>query len=58
MQSNIEWEEVCKTFCERFGFELVFVNASSFGYQTKDGQLVHMYPEEMQEFLTRENHKC
>lgn len=49
--SNAEWEAICKTFCEKIGAELLFVNDDNFGYQTKDGQLVHMYANELEQYL-------
>lgn len=52
MNSNFtEWEEVCKVFCKKIGAELLFVNSDNFGYQDKDGNLVHMYADELAEYL-------
>lgn len=46
-----EWREVCQEFCNKIGAELLFVNSDNFGYETKDGQLVHMYADELAEYL-------
>lgn len=46
-----EWEEVCKEFCKQIGAELLFVNDDNFGYQDKDGSLVHMYADELETYL-------
>lgn len=46
-----EWKEICQTFCNKIGAELLFVNSDNFGYQTKDGELVHMYADELEQYL-------
>ena len=46
-----EWEAVCKKFCEKIGAELLFVNNDNFGYEDKDGNLVHMYASELEQYL-------
>lgn len=48
---NTEWIEICKAFCKKIGAELLFVNDDNFGYETKDGQLVHMYADELEQYL-------
>ena len=48
---NKEWEEICKEFCKQIGAELLFVNDDNFGYQDKDGSLVHMYADELETYL-------
>ena len=46
-----EWREICQTFCNKIGAELLFVNSDNFGYEAKDGQLVHMYADELEKYL-------
>lgn len=48
-----EWEAVCKAFCKKIGAELLFVNNDNFGYETKDGQLVHLYADELEQMLKK-----
>lgn len=48
------WEECCKNFCRQRNFTLLFVNAGDFGYQTPEGGLVHMYADEMKDYLEAE----
>ena len=48
---NAEWIYVCRAFCRKIGAKLLFVNDDNFGYETKDGQLVHMYADELEQYL-------
>ena len=50
-----EWTKICQAFCDKIGAELLFVNTDNFGYMTKDGQTVHMYADELAEYLNNEN---
>ena len=50
----IEWQQICKEFCKQRGFELLFVNSDNFGFQDKKGNLVHMYANELVEYLKNE----
>lgn len=44
-----DWKDICKKYCEDKGYILLFVNNSSFGYETKGGNLVHKYIDELKE---------
>lgn len=46
-----EWQDICKAFCKKNNYDLVFVNATDFGYMTEDGQCVHLYIDELAELL-------
>jgi predicted P-loop ATPase len=48
-----DWREICQAFANKFGYKLLFVNEESCGVETKDGQFMHVYAEEMAEFLRR-----
>lgn len=48
---NTEWINICKIFCKKIGAKLLFINDDNFGYETKDGQLVHMYADELRQYL-------
>lgn len=48
-----EWKQVAKAYCKKIGAELLFVNDYDFGYETKDGELVHMYADELEAALTK-----
>ena len=50
-----DWKDVCQAFCKKIGAELLFVNSDNFGYETKDGQLVHMYADELEKYLKTHN---
>ena len=49
-----EWREICQAFANKFGYKLLFVNEESCGVETKDGQFMHIYADEMAEFLNNE----
>lgn len=46
-----DWEEICKGFCEKFGYKLLFVNSHSCGVELADGTFKHIYINEMEELL-------
>lgn len=50
---NQEWKQVCKEFCKQIGAELLFVNDDNFGYEDKNGRLVHMYADELEGYLQK-----
>ena len=52
-----DWVDVCKAFCNKIGAELLFVNDSDFGYEDKNGNLVHMYADELEDYLKNSNIK-
>lgn len=48
-----EWKEICKEFCRKQNATLLFVNNGSFGMETADGNLHHIYVDELVEILKR-----
>lgn len=46
-----EWRSICEAFCKKIGAELLFVNTDNFGYMDKDGNTVHMYADELEQFI-------
>lgn len=50
-----DWKNICKKYCEDRGYTLLFVNNSSFGYETKEGNLVHKYIDELKEEMEQCN---
>lgn len=48
---NVEWKNVCKAYCKKIGAELLFVNDYDFGYEDKNGNLVHKYADELENEL-------
>lgn len=46
-----EWEAICKAFAKKVGAELLFVNHESCGIQYPNGELQHVYIDDMVEFL-------
>ena len=50
-QNYEEWKQICEIFCKKIGAELLFVNSDSFGYEDKDGRLIHMYADELEQYL-------
>lgn len=46
-----EWRSICEAFCKKIGAELLFVNTDNFGYTDKDGNNVHMYADELEQFI-------
>ena len=50
-----EWTAICEAFCNKIKADLLFVNIDNFGYMTEDGKTVHMYADELAEYLNNEN---
>ena len=48
---NEEWKQVCETFCKKIGATLLFVNDDNFGYEDKNGKMIHMYADELESYL-------
>lgn len=48
-----DWKSICKRYCETKGYTLLFVNNTSFGYETKEGHLVHKYIDELEEEMRK-----
>ena len=53
-RAYLEWYQVCEAFCKKIGAELLFVNSDSFGYEDKNGNLIHMYADELEQYLKTE----
>ena len=53
-KNYLEWHQVCEAFCKKIGAELLFVNSDSFGYEDKNGNLIHMYADELEQYLKAE----
>lgn len=49
-----EWRQVCEAYCQKVNAELLFVNDYDFGMQYPDGQLAHIYADELEQILKRE----
>ena len=47
----LEWYQICEAFCKKIGAELLFVNSDSFGYKDKNGNLIHIYADELEQYL-------
>ena len=37
-----DWQDICKAFCKKNNYDLVFVNATDFGYMTEDGHKIYL----------------
>ena len=48
-----EWKEICRVFCKKHNAKLLFVKDDSFGMETADGNLHHIYVGELVEILKR-----
>lgn len=46
-----EWYQICLAFCKKKVYELLFVNMDNFGYSDRDGNLYHVYADELAEML-------
>ena len=44
---NYDWKQVVKEYCRKNGYELLFVNDDSFGYEDRDGNMIHKYVDEL-----------
>ena len=42
-----EWRSVCREYCRQNGYTLLFVNEDSFGYEDKNGNMIHKYVDEL-----------
>ena len=49
-----DWKQICRAFAKKQNAELVFVNSTSCGIQTKDGEFHHIYIDEMASILKGE----
>ena len=47
-----QWAEVCKAYCRRHGYNLLFVNNYKFGFEDSRGNLFTMTVEDLIEALT------
>jgi len=52
-----DWEEICKAFAKEIGAELLFVNNTSCGVQFPNGNMKHIYVEEMQSYFEEKGKK-
>lgn len=48
-----EWTAICKEWCRQNNLKLLFVKEGSFGCETPNGKLVHIYIEELIQMLER-----
>lgn len=46
-----EWTQICRAYARKIGAELIFVNNTSMGIQTKEGELRHIYIDELYDIL-------
>ena len=46
-----DWKEICKAWCKRNNAELLFVNDTSFGCEFPNGQMRHIFIEELASML-------
>ena len=51
MTNYEEWMRVCEAYARSLEAELLFVNSDSFGIETMDGKLLHIYADELYEIL-------
>ena len=42
-----DWKEICRRWCVKNNAELLFVNNTSFGCEFPDGQMKHIYVDEL-----------
>lgn len=49
-----DWSEVCQAYCNKVGAELLFVNQGDFGCQMPNGELRHIYADELAVILATE----
>lgn len=50
----MEWTEICSTYCNKVGAELLFVNQGDFGCIMPTGELRHIYADELAVILATE----
>ena len=48
-----DWKLICKEWCKKNNAELLFVNSESFGCEMPNGQLRHIYVDELVELLKK-----
>lgn len=48
-----EWRQICKAFAKRIGATLLFVNDTGMGIEDQNGNLRHIYIDELMEMLDR-----
>ena len=46
-----EVKAIARTYCKKIGAELLFVKEDSFGYEDKNGNMIHLYLTELAEIL-------
>lgn len=49
-----EWTDICQAYCDRVGAELLFVNPGDFGCIMSNGELRHIYADELAVILATE----
>ena len=52
-----DWKAICHAFAKKRGAKLVFVNETSMGLEYPDGVLEHIYIDELEDYLKREQGK-
>lgn len=51
MSNYDEWKRICKAWCKKNKTKLLFVTEDSFGCETENGALKHIYYDELIELL-------
>lgn len=49
-----EWTGICQAYCDKVGAELLFVNQADFGCMMSNGELRHIYADELAVILAAE----
>lgn len=49
-----EWTDICQAYCDKVGAELLFVNQGDFGCMMSNGELRHIYADELAVILATE----
>lgn len=49
-----EWTGICQAYCDKVGAELLFVNQGDFGCAMPNGELRHIYADELAVILATE----
>lgn len=49
-----DWSNICQAYCEKVGAELLFVNQGDFGCEMPNGELRHIYADELAALLANE----
>lgn len=49
-----EWTGICQAYCDKVGAELLFVNQGDFGCMMSNGELRHIYADELALILATE----